>query len=50
MDIDEFINWGEVEDLAYEYAIELAESYINGDVWIPIDILEWAYYDVSDHN
>lgn len=50
MDISDFIDWGEVEDLAYEYAIELAESYINGDVWIPIDILEWAYYDVSDHN
>lgn len=50
LELDDFIDYGEVEDRAYEYAVQLAESYINGDVWIPRDIIDWAYYTVSDHN
>lgn len=50
VDPEELIDWDEVEDNAYDYACELAELYIDGQTWIPIEILEWAYYDVSDHN
>ncbi len=47
---DELIDFGEVQELAYTYAVQLAEAYIAGDVWIPREIIDWAYYDVSDHN
>lgn len=52
MDIDpeELIDWDQLEEDAYNYALELAEMYINGETWIPKEILNWAYYDVSDHN
>jgi hypothetical protein len=52
MDVDpeELMDMDQVEEDAYDYALELASMYIGGDTWIPIDILEWAYYEVSDHN
>ena len=50
VDVEDLIDWEQVEADAYDYAEELAEMYINGDTWIPIDILNWAYYEVSDHN
>lgn len=43
-------DYGEVEKRAYDYAIELADSWINGEVWIPRDVLDWAYYVLSSHN
>lgn len=49
-DPEDFIDWDQVEEDAYDYATELAGLYINGDIWIPLEILEWAYYDVSSHN
>ena len=49
-DPEDCMDWEQVEDLAYDYALELAELYIDGKTWIPYEILEWAYYDVSDHN
>ena len=50
IEVDGMIDFGEVQERAYEYAIELAEQYINADIWIPEEIINWAYYDVSDHN
>lgn len=49
-DPEDYIDWDEVEELAYQYAIELAERWINGEEWIPREVLDWAYYEVSDHN
>lgn len=49
-ELEDFIDWEEVEETAHEYAIELAESWISGSTWIPYEVLEWAYYDISDHN
>ena len=49
-DPEDFINWEQVEEDAYEYACELGQMYIDGQTWIPSEILEWAYYDVSGHN
>lgn len=45
-----YIDWKAVEEVAYGYAIELAERWINGDEWIPEVVINWAYYDVSSHN
>ena len=50
VDAEDLIDWSEVEESAYDYAIELAEMYIRGETWIPSEILDWAYYDISDHN
>lgn len=50
IDPEDLIDWDQVEDDAYDYAIELADLYISGATWIPYEILEWAYYEVSDHN
>lgn len=44
------IDYGRVEELAFDYAVELADSWINGETWIPREVIEWAYYDVSSHN
>lgn len=49
-ELKDFIDWDQIEEDAYEYACELADMYIKGSTWIPIAILEWAYYEVSDHN
>lgn len=49
-DPEDYIDWDELEELAYEYAIELAEDYISGQQWIPQEIIDWAYYSVSSHN
>lgn len=49
-DPEDYIDWDEVEEKAHDYAIELAEKWISGSEWIPEDVLDWAYYDVSDHN
>lgn len=50
LSIEEFIDNEVVDRNAYEYACEFAEKWVNGEVWIPTDVLSWAYYEVSDHN
>ena len=50
LDPEDLIDWEQVESDAYDYACELAQLYIDGETWIPNEIIEWAYYDVSDHN
>lgn len=44
------IDYNEVEERAYEYALQLAQDWIDGGQWIPREVLYWAYYDVSSHN
>ena len=50
VDPEELIDWDEVEENAYEYACELVEAWLNGSYWIPEEILDYAWYDLSDHN
>lgn len=50
LNIEEFIDYDTVEDNAFLYAAEFAQQWIDGSVWIPMDVLSWAYYEVSDHN
>lgn len=47
---DELIDWDIVEENAYEYACELVQNWLSGDEWIPEEIMEYAWYDLSDHN
>ena len=48
--VEEFIDDEMVENNAYLYACEFAQEWIDGSVWIPMDVLSWAFYEVSDHN
>lgn len=50
LNIEEFIDYDTVESNAFLYATEFAQQWIDGSVWIPMDVLSWAYYEVSDHN
>lgn len=50
LSIEEFIDFETVESNAFLYATEFAQQWIDGSVWIPMDVLSWAYYEVSDHN
>lgn len=48
--IEQFIDEDVVNANAFTYACEFAEQWINGEIWIPSDVLDWAFYEVSDHN
>lgn len=48
--IEQFIDEEIVENNALLYACEFAQEWIDGNVWIPIDVLSWAFYQISDHN
>ena len=50
IDVELLIDWDTVEENAYEYAEELAQAWLDGDEWIPEEIMDWAWYDLSDHN
>lgn len=40
----------EIQMRAYEIAEELVDCWLNGEIWIPEEVLDWAWYEVSDHN
>ena len=44
------VDMEEVQRKAYEDAISIAEDWISGSCWIPSEVLDWAYYEISDHN
>lgn len=50
LNIEDFIDYDTLESNAFEYATEFAQQWIDGTVWIPMDVLSWAFYEVSDHN
>lgn len=50
IDVELLIDWDTVEENAYEYAEELAQAWLDGDEFIPEEICDWAWYDLSDHN
>ena len=47
---EDYIDYEEIQKRADENALVIARSWIDGQEWIPIEVLDWAYYDVSDHN
>lgn len=50
VDVEELIDWDTVEENAYEYACELFEAWYNRSEWIPQEIMDYAWYALSDHN
>ena len=46
----DLINWFEVEEDAYEYACDLVKAWLDGSYWIPEEILDYAWYELSRHN
>lgn len=50
VDVEELIDWDAVEENAYEYACELFEAWYDRSEWIPEEIMDYAWYALSDHN
>lgn len=48
--VDDLIDWDVVEENAYEYACELVQNWLDGSEWVPEEILDFAWYVLSDHN
>lgn len=49
-DPEDFMDYERIEMNAYEYACQLADNWYSGAEWIPEEIMDWAWYDLSDHN
>ena len=50
IDPEDLMDMDEVEENAYDYACDLAEAWYSGQEWIPEEVMDWAWYDLSDHN
>ena len=50
VEAEDLINWERVERDAYRYAKDLANAWLSGAEWIPEEVLDWAWYDLSSHN
>ena len=50
VDPEDLMNMDAVDENAYEYACDLAEAWYSGQEWIPEEVMDWAWYDLSDHN
>lgn len=50
VDPEDLIDWEVVEEKAYNYATQLAQAWLSGDEWIPEEVMDWAWYDLSSHN
>ena len=50
VDPEDLMNWDRIERDAYRYAIQLAQAWLSGAEWIPEEVMDWAWYDLSDHN
>ena len=50
IDPEDLMDMDEVEENAYEYACDLAEAWYSGQEWIQEEVMDWAWYDLSDHN
>lgn len=49
-DVELLIDWDAIEENAYEYAEDLVNAWLDGSEWVPEEIMDWAWYDLSDHN
>ena len=47
---EELMDMDAVDENAYEYACDLAQAWYSGQEWIPEEVMDWAWYDLSDHN
>lgn len=47
---EELMDYGKIEEDAYDYACELVEAWLDGGEWVPEDVMDYAWYGLSDHN
>ena len=47
---EDIMNMERVERDAYRYATQLAQAWLSGDEFVPEEVMDWAWYDLSDHN
>ena len=50
VDPEDLMDMDAVEENAYEYACDLADAWYDGSYWIPEEVMDWAWYDLSSHN
>lgn len=50
VDPEDLMDFDVVEENTYEYATYLVEAWLDGTEWIPEEIMDWAWYVLSDHN
>ena len=50
VDPEDLMNWERVEKDALRYALQLANAWLDGSEWIPEEVMDWAWYDLSGHN
>ena len=50
VDPEDLIDYDKIDENAYEYACDLAQAWYDGTEWIPEEVMDWAWYDLSDHN
>ena len=50
IDPEDLMDMDAVDENAYEYACKLAQAWYDGQEWISLEVMEWAWYDLSDHN
>lgn len=50
VDPEDLMDMDAVEENAYQYACDLAQAWYDGSEWIPEEVMDWAWYDLSDHN
>ena len=46
----ELVDMQEVKRKTDIYAKQLVNNWLNGNEWIPQEIMDWAFYTLSDHN
>lgn len=47
---EELMDYDKIEEDAYEYACELVEAWLDGGEWVPEEVMDFAWYGLSDHN
>lgn len=50
VDPEDLMDMDAVDENAYEYACDLAQAWYDGQEWCPEEVMDWAWYDLSDHN
>lgn len=49
-DIEELMDFDQIEQDAFDYAVDLVSAWLDGGEWVPQEIMDFAFYDLSDHN
>lgn len=50
IDAEALIDWDAVEENAYNYSIDLVNAWLDGSQWIPENVMDYAWYELSSHN